>query len=208
MVAKDYKRTSKPAVAAKPVTLSKEEQEQQINEFFDSENQSLESKARELLPEHMFVSLKKIAYLIAKVGLSVEESCILVDIDPEQFKHAMIALPIIKKIITIKILHYKKDLLSVVSARARNGDDKLALALLEKRYPDEFGRSKSSGTEDQTDLLGQALDFIRKNGDAKPMVEKSSGASVVAARNSAKDGKIERSGDLFVGDTISPRFGV
>ena len=78
--------------------------------------------------------------------------------------------PLVSRIIEMKELSYKRDLMSTLSAKARGGDDKLAQWLLERRYPEEFYVSKRSpqGGGDE-DILFQAIEFVQKNGDSSPI---------------------------------------
>lgn len=202
MPAKGYRR-AEPMPPPKDLTPT--EQVNQDLELFDSENQSLEAKAMKVLPHKVFLALKRIAHYVAKVGMSIEESCLLVDIEPEKFKHYMEAEPIVKKIITMKTLAYKRDMMTVISAKARAGDEDLAMSILTKRFPDEFGNKKNPQGNGDQDVFFQAIRFIRKNGDSKPLVHEASGQSVVVTHKSASEGRFERIGDILGGD-VSARF--
>jgi len=203
MPAKAYKKTAATAPIEKEATVA--EQQSQDLELFDSENKSLEVEASKKLPFKVFQALKRIAYYVGRVGLSLEESCLLADIDFEKFKHYMVQEPIVNKIILMKQLMYKKDMMIVLSASARGGDDKLALTILERRYPEEFGSRKPPKDNEAGDLFNQAILLIRNKRDSLPLVDPSSGESVVYTRNSASEGKIERIGDI-IPNTIRTNF--
>lgn len=165
---------------APPKAPTEEEIESQELELT---SQSLEEQARKKLTPSQLRNIKKIAYYIAKVGLPLEEACMLVDIDAQQFEEDMKLEPLLGKIIRIKTLEYKKDLMFTLSQRARSGDDKLAAWLLERRYPEEFSDRKRKGPGDDSgkDIIFEAIRFIRRNGSNDPMVIPSSGDAVLSA---------------------------
>ncbi len=162
---------------------------------------SLEAQAKEKLPPSTILILKKIAYYTSKVGLPLPEACLLVDINYEQFLEDIKLEPIIGKIIRVKELEFKKDMLHVLTQKARNGDDKLAQWLLEKKFPEEFNDKRRPANDDNSDILFEAIRFIRKNGDSAPLVGEFSGASVIKKRETS-EGLVERV-DKILGSGIS-----
>lgn len=162
---------------------------------------SLEAQAKEKLPPSTILILKKIAYYTSKVGLPLSEACLLVDINYEQFLEDIKLEPIIGKIIRVKELEFKKDMLHVLTQKARNGDDKLAQWLLEKKFPEEFNDKRRPANDDNNDILFEAIRFIRKNGDSAPLVGEFSGTSVIKKRETS-EGLIERV-DKILGSGIS-----
>lgn len=143
------------------------------------ESASLTERAsKELTPEYIRM-LKKIAYYTAKVGLPLQESCLLVDYDYDKFQEDMKLKPIIAQVIRMKETEYKKDLLFTISQRARSGDDKLATWLLERRYPDEYGDKKNKGGGTGDDIVEKAFKFIREFGDATPLISPTAAKATV-----------------------------
>lgn len=180
---------SKKEKVAPPVPPTPEEIQ---NQSLDIDSASLEEKAKTTFKPEFVRALKKIAYYTARVGLPLEEACLLVDVDYEKFQEEMKLEPLVKKIIQLKELEYKKDLLATLSQKARSGDDKLAQWLLARRYPDEYGeKKKGSGEESSQDFLFEAMQFIRKNGDNRPLVNEVSGRSLIVKRETASGGTIE-----------------
>jgi len=180
--------------------LSQNQMEEQS--LFDLENESLDAQAKEAFKDKpKFISaLKKIAYYTAKVGLPLNEACTLVNIDFKKFEEEMKMEPLIKKIIMMKELEYKKDLLYTISQKAKSGDDKLAQWLLERRYPDEYGSKKNNAGEGTgNDIMFEAIRFIQKNGGSDTMVQESSGRAMVVKRKSVTMGVHERIGDILSG---------
>lgn len=132
----------------------------------------LEARLEASLEQDLFRAVKKISHDISKVGLSLEESCLLARVDYPLFLKQMEVTPDLEVLITIKILEYKKDLLATLSRKAHSGDDKRAEWLLERMYPEEFYIQKKRGAAPPTDdLLLEAITLIQKSDDSKPLVE-------------------------------------
>lgn len=136
------------------------------------ESQSLTAEAKATLSEDDFKTLQKIAVHIGKDGMTLEEACVLANVEYDNLKAQALKFPVIEKVIRMKELEYKKMLMKNLSARARGGDDKVAQWLLESRYPDEFGGGKRKGDGGGDDLLGMAIDFIQTQGDKQTLVRK------------------------------------
>lgn len=171
-------------------------------ESFDLESQSLEDRAIQVFKDkpNFIRTLKRIAYYTAKVGLSLKESCLLLDVDVDWLEEEMKTEPIIEKIIKVKELEYKKDLLYTLSSKARQGDDKLALWLLENKYPDEYGQKKNKGGgEGAGDIMFEAIRFIQKNGDNAPLINTASGNAMIVKRKTSSQGTVERINDILIG---------
>ena len=156
---------------------------------------SLEAQAEEKLSSSTIKILKKIAYYTVKVGLPLNEACALVDIDYEKFCEQMKLEPIIGKVIRMKELEYKKDMLHVLTQKARSGDEKLAQWLLERKYPDEYG-DKKRPQGDGDDIIFEAIQFIRRHGDNSPLVTEEAGKALIVKRGTSK-GLVERADDIL-----------
>lgn len=185
---------AKKEITPPPKQLSEAEIE---SESLDLSAKSLQDQANRTLKPGMVLILKKLAHYIAKVGLPLQEACILVDIDYEKLKEQMKVEPLIAKIIKAKELEYKKDLLHTISNKGKNGDDKIAQWLLAKRYPDEYGDAKRGEGEGGEDFMFEAIKFIRKNGDNSPMVNEVSGQAIIVKRTGAMSGVTEKIGDIM-----------
>lgn len=135
---------------------------------------SLEAQARETFSDVFYRAIKKIAYYTSKIGLPLNEACVLVDIEYEWFVEKMKSTPLIRKIIIMKELEFKRDMLHTITQRARSGDDKLAQWLLERKFPDEYGGKKNQ-TPEGDDVMFEAIQYIRKTGTLSPMVDTASG---------------------------------
>lgn len=172
------------------------------NQSLELASLSLEEQAREKLKPEIIRIIKKIAYYTAKVGLPLNEACLLVNVNYEKFKEDMKLEPLIGKIITIKELEYKKDLLHVLTQKARSGDDKLAQWLLEKKFPEEYGDRKKPQGDNNEDIIFEAIQFIRRNGDNNPLVSETSGKAIVIKKSSSNQTTIhERIDDIFGNST-------
>lgn len=158
-----------------------------VDEDISSESRSLSELAKEKLTPEQLAQLKRIAYYVNQVGLSLEESCKLIDVEYDYFVKLMESQPFVRRIIEMKELEYKKDLMLTLSRKARTGDDKLAQWLLERKYPDQFSTKRPKGDGDG-DMLVEAIRFIQKSGDATPMVNETSGQAIVIR----KGGEVEK----------------
>lgn len=168
-----------PKEKEKPAPVPKEE-ELESGELELSSN-SIEKQARETFSDSFYRSIKKIAYYTSKIGLPLNEACVLVDIEYEWFVEKMKTTPLIRKIIIMKELEFKRDMLNTITQRARSGDEKLAQWLLERKFPDEYGNKKTA-PQDGGDVIFEAIKFIRKTGTLSPMVDERSGAGIVPSR--------------------------
>lgn len=144
-----------------------------IDESTTLESQSLDEEAAKVLSEQDNATLKTIAKAVGKDGLSLQEACVIANVDFENFKRKAEEFPVILKIVRMKETEYKHMLLRALAVKARSGDDKMAMWLLERRYPEEFGSSKSRGDAGgDGDLLGMAISFIQESGDRDTLVRK------------------------------------
>ena len=168
-----YMANTKPAL---PNQVSLEEIERQV---FSLESPELRKEAEERFTPAQIRALKYVSYYISQVGLTLEESCLLSNVDYDEFVNFVNVEPLAKKIIQIKEIEYKKGLMHTVSIRATTGgDDKLAQWLLERRFPDEFATGKNRPAGDGQDMLFQAIEFIQKSGDREPLIKETSGRAV------------------------------
>ncbi len=164
----------------KPKILKDPSQEELESGGLELQSQTLEAQASsELSPAELKI-VKKIAYYISKVGLPLDEACLLVDVDFDWFGNLIKTTPVVRKIVQMKEIEYKKDLLKTLSQQGRGGDDKLAQWLLERRYPDQYGTKKNKGGgDDEGSMLREAIMFIQKSGDMVGIVRETSGKPLV-----------------------------
>lgn len=153
-------------------------EEQMEAQDLDLTSASLEEEIKNKFSNTFIRALKKIAYYTAKDGLPLHEACALVDIDYEKFVEQMKQNPLIRKVIIMKELEFKRDMLHTITQRARSGDEKLAQWLLERKFPDEYGAKKHK-PEGGDDVIFEAIQFIRRNGDNAPLVNEIQGRSIV-----------------------------
>lgn len=167
------------------------------NDPIELESKTLEQKCEKKLSKEDFKALKKIAYFLSKVGMTLEEACFLVDIEIEKMEKLMEKYPFIQKIVHIKELQYKKGLLKTISLKAFNGNDKLAQWLLEKRHPAEFGAKKSGPTSNDEDMLGEAIDYIQKTGSNTPLIDKKKSSKPVNEDGKKSNSLIKKIEDIL-----------
>jgi hypothetical protein len=145
--------------------------------FQEKDNFSLESIAKERLSGDELILLKRIAYMLSKVGMRLEAACQMMDYPVDAFRALMEREPVVARIVRIKELKFKKDLMYTLSSRARGGNEKIALWLLERLYPEEFAEKKDAETDRNTtkDAMKLAIEFIRASGSNSPLVQASGG---------------------------------
>lgn len=123
-------------------------------------------------------SIKKIGRTIQDIGVSVEDACLMTDLDFDLLEHKMKELPIIGRYFNIKRIQYKNSLLNILHNHARNANDhKLALQLLSLGFSDEYDASVKKekakhSREDSQDTLQKLMNRIRKQAPNSPVDEK------------------------------------
>lgn len=155
----------------------------------------VEDEVEAQFPAELCRVLKKIAYEIGVVGLTEAEACMISDYPHEKFIALKQSYPIIQKLVEVKDLEYKRNLLKSISTRAGT-DDKVAMWLLEAKYPAEFNRRKGNGgngEKDPQDLVGAAIEFVRKSADKNGLVSEESGRAFLFK---TKDGQTPRVGSV------------
>ena len=164
---------------------------EQIDEFAKAIF-SVESEIEKQFPESLCRVLKKIAYEIGVVGLTEAESCMISDYPHEKFITLKQLYPIIQKLVEVKDLEYKRNLLKSISTRAGT-DDKVAMWLLEAKYPSEFNRRKGNGgngEKDPEDLVGAAIEFVRKSSGPSGLISEESGRAFLFKTKEGQTPKI------------------
>lgn len=166
------------APAKTPVVLPPQAPDDTELEFI-----SLEKKLEEVFKPSMIKMLKRLAYEISEVGLSEKEACMIIGYEYE----ALIALkakePLVNRLFEMKQLQYKRDMMKTLSSKAKAGDDKLAQWLLEAKEPETFNRRRGAGGEGGgggDDMLGAAIEFVRKTTLPSGLVRLEAGRSYVS----------------------------
>jgi hypothetical protein len=157
-----------------------------LQDDFELETKTLENKLTAEFNLQFVKLLKRLAYEIAVVGLSEEEACMLMDYDYVTLQGIKQRSPLIRQLFDRKALEYKRDLIKTMSNKARAGDDKIALWLLESRYPDEFNRKRGKGDGDPEDMLGAAISFVQKSSSGS-IVTETAGQAFLVAKKETKD---------------------
>lgn len=152
----------------------------------------VEDEVEKQFPADLTRVLKKIAYEVGVVGLTEAEACMISDYSHEKFVALKAQYPIVQRLMEVKDLEYKRNLLKSISARAGT-DDKVAMWLLEAKYPTEFNRRKGAGggkdDKDPADLVGAAIEFVRKSSGANGLISEESGrAFIIRGKQSDNNG--------------------
>lgn len=130
------------------------------------------------LPKKIRLIVERIAAQIKTEGLSLEDACLISNIDNEWMQKTVDSYPIVARIFLKKELEHRMALMKPLLKRATT-DDKMAQYLLELRTPK---KNKNAPDDDGGDLLGAAVAFIQQHGDSTPLVNRTSGAAVVMTR--------------------------
>lgn len=151
----------------------------------------VQDEVQELFPDTLFQTIKKIAYEVSVVGLTEQEACMISDYPHETFIELKQKYPIVARLMELKDLEYKRTLLKSISTKAGT-DDKLAMWLLEAKYPTEFNRRKGAGNgsgENGENLVAAAVEFVRKSGDKDGLVSETSGRAFLIRTKQGEEAK-------------------
>jgi len=169
-------------------TIDTDEFELEIPDSKNYEKQMLKS-----LPAQTLLAMKKLAYYIATVGLSFEDSCELIRYEPEEVRELIKTKPAIGRYLRLKEIELKKDLLKIISLQAKEQkNDKWAEWVLRSRYPEEFGTSKQKNTGNENDDVMKSLtammQTIRRDANGNMLVEEKRITQVLGNNKNPKIG--------------------
>jgi hypothetical protein len=119
--------------------------------------------------ELFLVVVKKICYFLAIVGFTLEDACSMVGLNYDSFLELMKKDSLLGKLVVLMENKYKLFLMKSLNAKAKKGDIKTALMLLQTRFPHQYGKG-ASGDADNDDL-GDVIRLIQKSKDADPLVD-------------------------------------
>lgn len=131
-----------------------------------------DSSMRFKFDEVIYKKIRTIGAFIMR-GLSLEEACILSRIIPSRLTAMMEEHDDVKAFILFKQTAYKAALLKTLSVSATDGlNMKSAGYLLEKQFASEYGKKSKDDTDRPLDMLEAAIEFVRENSDASPIVSR------------------------------------
>lgn len=130
------------------------------------------------LPDTLRVIMEKIAFRIKRDGLTVDEACLLCNIDPEWLATKIEEYPIIARALAKKDLEYRVELMRPMVRKAKT-DTKMAQYLLELKSPPARRNAAGAAPDDSGDMLALAISHIQEHGDSSPLVRRESGAAVL-----------------------------
>jgi len=159
-----------PRATKEPLIVPVTDEDVMLSNIIQNINGELQAK----YPEAFYNALVNVCYEISRVGLPVQEACLMWDVDYEKFLSIMQADPLVKKLIDKKTLEYKRELLKILSAQViQDKNGKTAMDILSARFPDEFNRRKGSGDgsgTEQNNLVVNAISFVQNGGDSNPLI--------------------------------------
>lgn len=156
------------------------EEEPEIETEFDTSYQT-EIKA---IPPNVRVIMEKIAFRIKRDGISVDDACLLCNVDTEWLATQIELYPVIARALAKKDLEYRVTLTRPLNRKAASGDTKLAQYLLEMKTPKQK-RGSPSDPDESDDMLARAIAHIQEHGDSSPLVRRESGAAVLVTSASS-----------------------
>lgn len=162
--------TTKPKVPIKPKADKTE-----------LEALGIEAQIVELFPPWLVETLKRIVYEVSVIGMPEDEACLIVGYEHKELTALKEKHPIVNRLFEMKNLEYKRNLVKVVSEKARRGDDKLSQWLLEARYPNEYNRKKGTGGDnsDNESALAAAVEFVQETVGTDGLVKKTAGRALI-----------------------------
>ena len=135
------------------------------------EQENYDKYVEENFNEKIVGKIRRFCYLLSEIGLPFDEACYHIRYKPEEFKKLIKLYPPLEELIVSKQLEFKKSLMHVAVNAAKLGDVKIAMWLLEKRFPDEFNMRKNSGTPpDSLDEVGQILELIQRETEPSGLI--------------------------------------
>jgi hypothetical protein len=159
-----------------------------VDELFDREAINIDARIRARYSEDLVLILQRISKYLFEIGLPLNEACELSGITPDKFALLHDKDVDVQRVIYLKQLAFKRDMLAIMAKKARAGDTGMAEKLLEQRYPEEFGKKRPISPSGPGDSLTAAIRWVRENGDSTPLVAPSSGQALIVGRgNLTKD---------------------
>jgi hypothetical protein len=145
-------------------------------------NNGLEAQIIAKYPRDKVAKILLMSKYVGINGLTLHEACLLVQEDIKFIEQD----ELLQMWFEIKELEFKKELISVLSEYAQNGDKNLAMWLLERKYAEEYGTSRKPKQDNSNkDTLDMAIEFVKKSGDSMGIVNESS-AKLTLKGNSDK----------------------
>lgn len=130
------------------------------------------------IPAATRVIMEKIAFRLKRDGVSIDEACLLSNVDTEWLARQIEKYPIIARALAKKDLEYRIALMRPLNIKAKT-DTKMAQYLLEMKNPPKRKNSASDAPDQSDDMLAMAISHIQEHGDSSPLVRRESGAAVL-----------------------------
>jgi len=140
-----------------------------FDDALSSASYDFDASLRAMFSEEQYKRLRTIGAFIMR-GLTLEESCILARVVPDKLNTIIADNEHVAAFIRFKQTAYKASLMQTLAGSATEGRNmKSAGYLLENQFRQDFGKNRAEGERDP-DALEQALEFVRENGDRRPLV--------------------------------------
>lgn len=145
--------------------------QQVFDDALSDASTNIDQHLRAIFSEPQYKKLRVIGAFIMR-GLSVEESCVLAQVEHSKLLSLSEDNEYVAKFIRFKQIAYKASLMKTLAGSATEGRNmKSAGYLLENQFRNDFGKNRGDDGR-EPDAFEKALEFVRENGDKNPIVMK------------------------------------
>lgn len=152
------------------------------------------------IPDNVRLVIEKLGWKLKHDGLSLDEACLLCNVDMQWLEKRIFEHPVIRTAFAKKELEYRTALMAPLHKRAKN-DDKMAMFLLELKYPKQKG--KTDPNDDSGDMLAAAVSFVQESGDSTPLVTRTNNTAFVVGKGGGAKRLMEQIGRLLPKNSLA-----
>lgn len=160
--------------AAPMVSRSQEDKIDDARDFEDTISSGADdfnASMRAKFPEPVYKKIRAVGAFIMN-GMSLQESCILSRVNFARMQDLMDEHEDVAAFIEFKQIAYKARLTKTMSDDASRGNMRAAGYLLERKYRREYSKDGDGGDEGASNVVEDALEFVRRSGDSDPIVKR------------------------------------
>lgn len=177
----------------RPVTPTVELEPTDLSEF---DEEYLAAVAA--LPPNVRKIVERLGWKLKHEGLTLDEACLLCNVVPEWIERTAKDHPVILRIFQKKELEWRTTMMKPLMLKAKN-DDKMAMFMLELRYPKQKGRTEP---DDSGDMLAAVINHIQEHGDSSPLVSRSSNTALVVGKGGGAKKLMDKIAALIPGKSL------
>lgn len=156
------------------------------------------------IPTDVRIIMEKIAFRLKRDGVTIDEACLLSNVNTEWLANQIEKYPIIARALAKKDLEYRIALMRPLNAKAKT-DTKMAQYLLEMKNPPKRRNAAGSGddVDRSDDMLAMAISHIQEHGDSSPLVRRESGAAVLITSGTSAAKLMSKIKNLLPKDSLA-----